>query len=313
MIRRGIKCLTPACAVSVEWFILHGANQLDLCVLCRAFAGGQLFEAVERASRATRIVFSAIDLAYVREERRARLTEDSALLAAVGEVREREQHLIRNSDAAIVVSAAEAEMLAEAVPESFVVQLPLARAIRPPVVPWRDRKGIGFIGGFAHAPNVDAVRHFLSEIWPLVLHRMPDCTLTLVGEGLPPDVLDGYVSQVTWPGHVPDIGPWFESLRLTIAPLRFGAGAKGKIASSLAAGVPCVASSIAAEGMGLDRTTGVLVGETPAAFAEAIHAIYTEKSLWEDLSAGGLAYAGRVLSPTLWQDRLDAMLQQIGL
>jgi len=114
-------------------------------------------------------------------------------------------------------------------------------------------------------------------------------------------------------GHMPDVAPWFEGLRLTVAPLRFGAGAKGKVASSLAAGVPCIATSIAAEGMSLSDGAGVLVENDPAAFAARLRDAYTDKALWNRLSAGGLAYAAETLSPSRWQDRLDALLRQIGL
>ncbi len=313
LVRSGIRCLGPDDAPSVEAFLREQGQSLDLCVLCRVFCGGEFLEEVQRSCPAARVVFNSIDLNFLREERKALLLGDPEWLEIARRARLREDHLIRSSDATMVVSAAELGLLAQATPEALVVHMPLGRPVQPPVASWEQRRGIGFIGGFTHAPNADAVRYFLAEVWPLVVRDLPDCSLSLVGEGMPPDLLDGCPGQVCVRGHVPDVGPWFESLRLTVAPLRFGAGAKGKVASSLAAGVPCIATPVAAEGMGLDDSAGVMVADTPAAFSEAVHTAYTDPALWRSLSAHGLAYAEHTLSLAGWRSRLDGMLKQIGL
>jgi glycosyltransferase involved in cell wall biosynthesis len=109
------------------------------------------------------------------------------------------------------------------------------------------------------------------------------------------------------------VAPWFESLVVTVAPLRFGAGAKGKIASSLAAGVPVVVTAIAAEGMALEQGCGVLVATDAASFADCLCRISTDAALWTRLSDEALAYARHTLSLEAWQDRLDQMLRRLGL
>ena len=313
LVHRGIRCLSVDDAPSVQAFLREHGQSLDLCVLCRVFCGGELLEEVQRSCPTARIVFDSIDLNFLREERKALLLGDPEWLEIARRARLREDHLIRSSDATMVVSAAELGLLAQTTPEALVVHMPLGRPVQPPVASWEQRRGIGFIGGFTHAPNADAVRYFLVEVWPLVLRNLPDCPLSLVGEGMPPNLLDGCPGQVSVRGHVPDVGPWFESLRLTVAPLRFGAGAKGKVASSLAAGVPCIATPVAAEGMGLNDAAGVMVAETPAAFSQAVQTAYTDPKLWRSLSADGLAYAEHTLSLAGWRSRLDGMLKQIGL
>jgi len=313
LVRRGIRCLGPHDAPSLDAFLREHGQFLDLCVLCRVFCGGEFLEQVQRSCPAARIVFDSIDLNYLREERKALLLGDPEWLESARRARLREDHLIRSADATMVVSAAELGLLAQSTPEALVVHMPLGRRVQPPIASWEQRRGIGFVGGFTHAPNADAVRYFLAEVWPLVLRDLPDCQLSLVGEGMPETLLDGCPGQVSVRGHVPDLGPWFESLRLTVAPLRFGAGAKGKVASSLAAGVPCIATPVAAEGMGLDDAAGVMVAETPSTFSKAIQTAYTDPALWRSLSADGLAYAEQTLSLAGWQARLDGMLRQIGL
>jgi glycosyltransferase involved in cell wall biosynthesis len=189
--------------------------------------------------------------------------------------------------------------------------MPLARRIHAPVRVFSERAGIGFIGGFAHAPNLDAVRHFLQDIWPIVQAALPGCMFSIVGPDAPADLGAGD-ANVRVLGYLNDIGPWFESVRLTVAPLRFGAGAKGKVASSLAHGVPSIVTSVASEGMSLTDQDGVLVRDTPSAFAEALVAVYSDEGRWQALSSAGLCYAERMLSLDAWQARLDAAVSLIG-
>ena len=228
LVAQGIRCLRPADAASVADFIERRGGDIDLCVLCRVFCGGAFLELAQRHCGRARLVFDAIDLNFLREERRARLTGDADLLALSGELRAREEHVIRGCDATMVVSELERTLLTETMPESLAVQMPLARALQPPVTPFAARRGIGFIGGFGHEPNADAVRYFLAEIWPLVRRGVPDCELTIVGADPPPDLQAQCHGPVRLLGHVPDLGPWFESLRLTVAPLRFGAEGQGQ-------------------------------------------------------------------------------------
>jgi glycosyltransferase involved in cell wall biosynthesis len=313
LMAQGIRCLLPGDAPTVADYVVRHGPMIDLCVLCRVYCGGAFLEMVQAHCRKARLVFNSIDLNFLREERRARLTGDAALLAMIGQLRAREEHIIRHCDATLVVSEAECSLLAETMPASLVVHMPLARPIHPPVAPFAARRGIGFVGSFAHGPNADAMRLFLAEIWPLVRQALPDCRLSIAGAGVPADLADGAGPSVEILGHVPDLGPWFESLRLTVAPLRFGAGAKGKVASSLCAGVPCIATPVAAEGMALAEASGVLVESEPAAFAAAVIRAYGDEALWTRLSAGGLAHARDHLSLAAWQGLLDATLRRIGL
>ena len=310
--KAGLRCLRPEDAASVPAYLESKGWSIDLCVLYRVFCGGAFLEQVQEHCTKARVVFDSSDLNFLREERRAEATRDEALRALLRQIRMREEHVIRCCDATIVVSDFEADLLAQTLPESLVVRLPLACPIHPPVATFEQRSGIGFIGGFEHAPNGDAVRYFLADIWPLLRQALPECGLTIVGADPPTGLLDGVEGPVRVLGHVPDVGPWFESLRLTVAPLRYGAGTKGKVAYSLAAGVPCVATPVAAEGMAL-ANAGVLVADSPAAFAEAIRTAYADPDLWRDLSRSALAYAERMLSQERWRAQLDAMLRRIGV
>ena len=311
--RRGVRCIGPADAPSVEAFLEQEGRRFSLCVLNRVYGGGRFFEAVRRHCPSARVLFNTIDLCWVRLEREARLRGDDATLEVAASTRAREALLALEADAAIVVSPADRALLAEQTPGAYIVELPLAREVRAPRVSFEARDGIGFVGGFKHAPNLDAVRFFLGEVWPLVLEELPKCRFSVAGPDLPPGALDGAPGTVAYLGHVPDLDPWFEGLRLTVAPLRYGAGLKGKVVSSLAAGVPCVGTSVAMEGMAVRDGGAALVADTPQGLAQRIVAAHSDPALWSRLSAAGLAYVAENLSLAGWRRRLEDALWVLGV
>ena len=97
-------------------------------------------------------------------------------------------------------------------------------------------------------------------------------------------------------GHVPDITPYMDGCRVSVAPLRYGAGVKGKVNLSMAHGQPVVATHAAVEGMHLRDGEDVLVAGDAAAFADAVVRLYTDRALWERLSRGGMDNIARHFS-----------------
>jgi glycosyltransferase involved in cell wall biosynthesis len=312
LLRRRVHCLQPPQAPSIMDFLEQEGVRIDLCILSRIFGGGRFFEAVQRSRGMPRIVFNPVDLHFLRQEREARLRGDAEGVTLAETTRKREEQLVRETDATIVVSAAERSLLADSVPDAYVVQLPLAREIRPPKTPFEARSGIGFIAGFSHLPNVDALQFFLAQIWPLVIDNLTDCEFAIVGPDLPGGMLENVPGTVRYLGHLPEIWDWLESLRLTAAPLRYGAGAKGKVASSLAAGLPCVTTSVGAEGMELQHGVNVLIADSPRDFAAQIVRAYTDPILWSLISAGAQQHAEKKLSIANWRRLFREMVWTIG-
>lgn len=189
--------------------------------------------------------------------------------------------------------------------------MPLVIKTRKSYPDFEDRRGVGFIGGFEHVPNIDAIRHLLEDVWPHVVNKLPDITLQIVGFGLPDEIIMNAPCGVSYLGPLDNIEQWFDSLRLTVAPLRYGAGAKGKVASSLASGVPCVGTTIAAEGMNLVSGLHIEVGQTPEDFARAIVCVHEDRKLWEHLSSHGHAKAEECFSIESGERRLRNLLQEL--
>lgn len=288
--------LLQAEAPSLDAFIAEHGHHVDLFILSRVGSGGAFFERIKSTAPQSKVIFNTVDLHYVRESRAARLNNDSEALAASEYTRRREEMLVDKSDLTFVVSTTEEEILQASLPGCVTSVLPLARKISYPDVGFDQRHGLGFIGGFEHAPNIDALRYFLAEIWPIIHAADPSIKFSIVGSALPQDVLVGAPGNVEYLGALPEVDSWFSSLRMTVAPLRIGAGAKGKVASSLSNGLPCVISSVAAEGMELKHGVNVLIGDNPQEFAANVLRLHGDSALWDDISKGGLALAEARLS-----------------
>src|SRR4029434_6125838 len=146
--------------------------------------------------------------------------------------------------------------------------------------PFALRRGWLFIGSFQHRPNIDAVLFFLQTIYPLVTEHLRDAKFYIVGDKAPPEIVALATERIIVAGLQRDVRPFFDSVKLSVAPLRFGAGIKGKINQSMGFGVPVVATSVAVEGAGLCDREEILVADQPEGFARAVTELYESEQLW---------------------------------
>jgi glycosyltransferase involved in cell wall biosynthesis len=154
--------------------------------------------------------------------------------------------------------------------------------------PFSLRRDFLFIGGFQHTPNIDAVIFFLEKIYPLVKEQLGDAKFYIIGDKAPPEVVALATDNVIVAGLQPDVRPFFESVKLSVAPLRYGAGIKGKINLSMGFGVPVVATSLAAEGIALTDREDILIADESEDFARAVVELYKSEELWNRLSENGI-------------------------
>ena len=165
-----------------------------------------------------------------------------------------------------------------------------------------------FVGGFQHAPNLDAVRYFMGDIHPLLKRRIPSLDVFVVGSN-PPDEIRAMASErVIVTGRVPDMGPWFDRCRMSIAPLRYGAGVKGKVLDSMSRGVPVVATSLAVEGLPVRDGEHVRIADTPEDFCSAVAGLHDDEALWRRLSERGLEMMAREFSAEAARGQLERLL-----
>ena len=270
------------------WLREHGAR-FDRVLVCRHYVASEFLPLLRRHAPQARILFDTVDLHYLRQRRAGELTADAMLLRAAARTREQELAIIARADTTLVVSEAERALLAIDVPLADVEVLSNLHDVAGPGLPYAQRRDLVFVGGFRHPPNVDAVRWFIDDVWPQVRAALPDVRFHCIGGDVPPEIRErGERDGVLVHGHVADIAPYMDGCRISVAPLRFGAGVKGKVNLAMAHGQPVVATACAIEGMHLLDGRDVLVADDAPAFARCIVRLYQDPSLWERLAQAGL-------------------------
>ena len=287
----GVEFLHHPYFWSVEEVLRKRPDEFDLIYLHRYNTAVRHMPVCQALAPRARIAYNVADLHFLRYEREHALGLPGAKSEAeIAEVRARELQALRASDVVIVHSEIEQAILAEqGIDHAIVVPwvIHTAAGARPP----EQRRGIYFIGGFRHGPNADAVTWFVEEIWPLVLKAVPNEFFGIVGSHMPDSVraLERH-RGVRCLGFVDDLGPLLAEARLTVAPLRFGAGLKGKVALSMAHGVPCVGTSVAYEGFAGQDPDLNQVADDPKAMAKRIGNLMVDAARWRKASQAAIAH-----------------------
>ena len=233
-------------------------------------------------------VFDTVDLHFLREMRGAALEQGSTERAVV--TRELELALMRATDATLVVSEAERVLLTGMVPEVEVFVVSNAHEHRAPVEPDpTGRSEITFVGSFQHPPNNDAMVWFLSEVLPLIEDAVGPVPVSIVGRQPAPEVVElaSRSASVKILGWVEDLTPVHARTRVAIAPLRYGAGVKGKVGDAWSHGVPVVMTGVAAEGMFVETGTTAIVADDAEAFAAGVIRLLRDDEAWRAMSLAG--------------------------
>ncbi|GIX35176.1 MAG: hypothetical protein KatS3mg126_0955 [Lysobacteraceae bacterium] len=286
----------PWIAHPIDWLAEHG-QRFDTVIVSRHYVLSGYLDALRQHAPQARIVFDTVDLHYLREQREAELAGSEELRRCAARTRERELALVRQADLTLVVSPYEKELLEREAPGSRVAILSNVHEVHGCRRPFAARADLVFVGGFQHPPNVDAVIWFCDEVLPRIRARDPSIRFHIVGSKAPERVaLLGRREGVVFHGFVPEIEPFMDGCRIAVAPLRYGAGVKGKVNMSMSYGQPVVATPMAVEGMHLAPGRDVLVADEPEAFAEAVLRLYHDPQLWQELSAAGLANVRRHFS-----------------
>ena len=285
--QRGIEVSFHPYVRSIPELLTRRGREFDVVMLSRHYVVARHIDSVRRMAPNARVVFDTVDLHFLREERLAALGGGKAAAASVRARRDEELALIAKADVTLVVSQAEQAMLRELAPAADVRLLSNVHELSPSVAPFDQRRGLVFIGGFQHPPNVDAVLWYAREVLPIVRRRLPGVKTYVIGSQVPAVIKTLGADDFVVLGHVPDIDPYFSGCRVSISPLRYGAGVKGKVNLAMSYGLPVVATPASVEGMHLTDGEDVLVAGDAEAFAAAVQRVYEDRALWEKLSAGG--------------------------
>lgn len=217
-----------------------------------------------------------------------------AFRAEGNRVRKAERRLGARFDVGSVNAPREREILAAYVSSPIAVipngvdleYFQPARAAGPGYIPGR----ILFTGNMSYRPNVEAARHFVTEILPGIRREIPDAHLYIVGMDPSAAVrrlADGERVVVT--GRVEDVRPYFDAAAVAVAPLRVARGLQNKVLEAMAMRVPVVASPAAFAGISAVAGRDLLVPAEPGEFSRAVITLLRDSAARERIAAAGLA------------------------
>ncbi|HEV2335952.1 MAG TPA: Hint domain-containing protein [Stellaceae bacterium] len=296
----------------VEDVLCRQAGTFDLVYLHRAAIADRYLPLARRYCPKARILYSVGDLHHLRAARQAQVERRPELMAHSRYLAHIETGAARRADIVITHSPVEAELLRRAVGFGKVQIVPFAVAPRPTARPVAERHGMAILGSFDHAPNPDAVHYLARDILPRVWAADPTITCKIVGHGWHAGRLPGLDPRIAMIGAVEDLDDVFGTVRLTVAPLRFGAGIKSKVIDSFAAGLPCVMTRVAAEGLALTGSLPQLVSDDPAGLAERIVRLHADARANDEASLDGARLAAQQFSAERVVDRLREILSPFG-
>ena len=297
----GIECCCSPWSASVEEVLRRENGGFALLYVHRA-TSARYFSLLRHHQPRARLVYSVADLHHLRLARQAEVEGRPELLEASERARVVERAAMRFADAVITHSTFERDLIERDVPPGRVHVVPWAVQPQPPPA----LAGVAFIGSFGHPPNVDAAWWLIQDVMPLVRAVDPSIHCVVAGSGMP-DALRAIVAPGIRPvGFAPDLHALLAPVRLTVAPLTFGAGLKGKVLDSLAAGIPCACTSIAAEGMDWPPVLQAMVGDGAEALAAVILRLHGDPALNAACGEAGRAFVEAAMS----EARVDAAMRK---
>jgi len=292
----GVEALYAPYAQDPVRLLRERGAEFDLIVLSRHYVAASYVGLARLYAPQATLAFDTVDLHYLREQRAAELEGRADLARHAAATRAQELKLIRECDVTLVVSPVEQELLSRDAPGARVEVLSNVHEVYGCARPFAERRDLVFVGGFQHPPNTDAVAWFVGEVFPQVRAELPDLRFHVIGSKVPEAIRALADGHVLVHGFIEDIAPYMEGCRISVAPLRYGAGVKGKVNMAMSHGLPVVATTAAVEGMHVEAGSDVLVADDAAAFAAEVVRLYRDEALWNRLSANGLANVERHFS-----------------
>ncbi|NJO96512.1 MAG: tetratricopeptide repeat protein [Pleurocapsa sp. CRU_1_2] len=286
---------------------------VDIAWVCRP----QLYEKYApliRQHDQIKLIYDTVDLHYLRMQRSVKVGEQSIdKMRSWIRMQSRELKAAHDADLTITVTATEQEILQQQQINNLAVIPNIHVPYSGEQPSFAQRQGLLFIGSYNHPPNIDAVRWLCQEIMPIVWSQLPELTLTLLGSNVTEEVQAlGKDERISVPGYLAEVTPYFLNHRLFVAPLRYGAGMKGKIGQSLEYGLPIVATTMGIEGMNLIHEQNVLEANESQEFAQQIIRLYRDEELWHKLAANS-ASAIAPFTPNVIKQELGQMLDNFYL
>ncbi len=283
--RLGVEVISHPHIDSLESHLQEAGSSYDAVLLARPDVAERALTPLKTHAPHARLLYYTHDLHHLRLERQQQVNPGAVSADDIEGMRRLEKEVVDVVDGVLYLSDSERdEAVRRLQPRSRPHVLPPPLAGRRAAAGHGQRSDLVFLGGFRHPPNVDAALFFVGEVMPLLRQAGSGLRLHLVGAAPPAAILELAGPDVIVHGHVDDLDGLLATRRIAIAPLRYGAGVKGKVLTMLGAGVPLVGTAVAAEGIGLRDGITYLRAEEPAEFARSILELHRSAELWQSIA-----------------------------
>lgn len=230
----------------------------------------------------------------------------------------REIASIYRSDLSLIISEVEMDLLKNEfkVDQNLLMYLPfmldsISEETINELPEFEDRHHFISIGNFMHEPNYNAVLYLKETIWPLIRKQLPDAELHIYGSYVyqKASQLQNKKEGFLIKGFVPDVNQVMQQSKVCLAPIRFGAGLKGKLVDAMKNGTPCIMTSIAAEGMFGDLETNGFIEDNPQEFAHKAVKLYQNELIWNEKQKSGFQIINQRFNALEFQQRLLSVIE----
>lgn len=287
-------------AVNWENWVKENSRYIDFVLVNRLHVAVKYFDILRKYTNA-KIIYYPVDISYIRERRQYEITKEEYLLKEIDKHKKLESYMFKSADVIVTISEYEKDVLNKEFPETKVFIIPTFIYDHDfPIIngkSFHERRDLLFVGGFSHLPNADGIKWFINSVFPMIKKEISDIKINIIGSNVPDEIRNFASENIKILGFVSDkeLEENYSKSRIVVAPLRYGAGVKGKIIEAIAYGIPVVTTKIGAEGI-IDKENILLVGNTEQDFAKKVIEVYNDNDLWESLRNRQIKHARSFLS-----------------
>jgi GT2 family glycosyltransferase len=276
---------------SIKIDLLNGLEienrKFDLIYIAFWFIAEYFIDIIRNILPSTPILVDTVDIHFLREERKAEISRLKKDMDQAIDTKKRELAVYQKADMIVTVTEQDKIEIRKHKVNKPIFLLPNVHDFVETGISFSEREGLLFVGSFNHDPNIDAVLYFVREVFPIIKKKIPTITFYIVGINPPEEIKKLNSKDIIVTGWVPEVKPYLEKCRVSVVPLRYGAGMKGKVGETLSFGVPMVSTSIGAEGMGIENNVHAYISDNSLEFAEHTVELYQNENIWNQFSKSG--------------------------
>lgn len=262
-------------------------------------------------------ILNTEDLHSMRQARQLAVKENREFTSEdlFSDVAKREIASILRCDLSLMVSEFEIELLQKqfTISKELIYYLPIFAERLNDVPTFNERNDFVFIGNFLHEPNLDCVKYLSEAIWPLLHKKLLGARILVYGAYPSQKVLELHKpkQQFYIMGRADDAFDVVKNAKVVLAPIRFGAGIKGKLLEAMQCGTPSVTSSIGAEAMDGNFDWNGFVKDNPNVFVEAAVKLYEDEKLWQQCQENGFKILDKRYKKSLFEKEFIAEINSL--